>query len=322
MEYPIILTELFSMPITMYAVFVVLSLVCAILCLYLIRKRYGVRSDSILKLSVLAIPLGMVCSRGMYVLCRLEHYSAMNFEPALCLWEGGYMLWGALAGVLIAAVIVSRKDRVPLLTLTDLLSAPTALAIAIGRAAEFTDGQGKGAVLPDDSVFRFFPLAFVTDRWGNETEWSLSVFVFECAAALIMFVILITVKRGTGKNTALFLILYCSSQIYFEQLRCDSFPRWLFVRISQLICIVVLFCFVIYRLVQWRKQTKGKDGGFRNKACLLIPFLLAAGVCIVCEFALDGKLPFISYTAAYIAMAAACVCFAFTSYGICIGNEE
>ena len=322
MEYPIILAELYGMPITMYAVFVVVSLVCAILCLYLIRKRYGVKSDSILKLSVIAIPIGMVLSRGIYVLCRFEHYSAMNFEPVLHLWEGGYMLWGALFGVLIAAMIVSRQDRVPLLTLTDLLSAPTALAIAIGRAAEFTDGQGKGAVLSDESLFRFFPVAFITDRWGDETEWSLSVFVFECAAALILFVILMNAKRGTGQNTALFVILYCSSQIYFEQLRCDSFPRWLFVRISQLICVVVLFIFDLYRLVQCHKQIKGKDGEFKKKACLLIPFLMAAGICIVCEFALDGKLPFISYTAAYIAMAAACICFAFTSYGICIKNNE
>ncbi|MFH1063811.1 MAG: prolipoprotein diacylglyceryl transferase [Candidatus Woesearchaeota archaeon] len=66
------------------------------------------------------------------------------------IWEGGMAFHGGLLGVIIATYLFSRKKyirkKVSFLRLGDILSIPATLALAIGRIANFINGELPGRV--------------------------------------------------------------------------------------------------------------------------------------------------------------------------------
>ena len=98
-----VLFSVFGMPVTYYALFVVLALALGLLFLLAEQKRAGLRGDTTEIFALLALPLGLIGARLFYCLCRLNLYLEMGLINILRLWDGGYALWGAVGGAVAAA---------------------------------------------------------------------------------------------------------------------------------------------------------------------------------------------------------------------------
>ena len=278
----------------------------ALLALVLMQatgKRFSLKGGTVSWFAVLAVPLGVLCARIGYALVRLDWMRAKGFAFFLQFQKGGFMLFGAAAGVLLAALITAKVTRQRFASILDAAAAPAALLIALGRMAESLVGLGYGSDIEmwfdpfnessviaweDPSILYRFPFATL-DYYES---WRFSIFFLEALAALAICVILLTRKRrAAGGQAALMALLYAACQVILESMRKDAVLTWGFVRANQLFSVltvaaVLLICCL---LLPRRDRTRLRIGG------AWAAVVLCVGVVIAMEFALDQKIGFLKW---------------------------
>lgn len=269
------LFSFFGQPVTVYALLMALSAAMAagFAAVHLSRAGFSPRAAEIFVL--LAIPLCLLFSRAVFVAARLSFFLERGDGMAFRLWQGGYTIWGAILGFLLAGYLNARitGHRAP--KLLDALAPAGMLMVALGRFLEGAAAQGFGEEsLP---ALRFFPFS-VKNVFG---EWRWAVFMLEGLAALLFMLIVLKDKDlYPGWRIRHALALLCASQILFESFREDEFLRWGFVRAGQVFPAVLLFALLLEALY--------KGGGWRaprHQALSLFALLILAVTAL--EFALD-----------------------------------
>ena len=212
-------------------------------------------------------------------------------------WEGGYTLYGALAGGALAAFAGARILRLRPLKALDGLAPGACAALIFARVAEFFSqvgdyysetgvyfaGQGFGdAVLMEETPLPF-PLVYCTYRDEYYTEWRVAVWFWEAVAALVILAFLLgrIRKAKEGQQTVLFVTALGCSQILLEQFRRDDFVRLNpFVRFSQLAALVTLIAVLAGLLIRRKPR--------RSVIWTSSAVLVFAALAITCaEFAFD-----------------------------------
>jgi len=309
MEIKNVLFTVFGLPVTLYALGIVVAVAAGLALMYREQRRHGLHADTMEIFALLALPLGLIGARLFYCLCRLPIYMEMGLGNILRLWDGGYALWGAVAGVVLAALLTAKLTRQSAVKLLDALAAPSALTIALCRFAELANGEGIGMELYEP-FFQRFPFAVYDTDWE---VWFWAICVAEGLVALVIAGVLLSRKRAAaGEKAKLFLILYCSSQILLESLRRDEFLRWLFVRVSQLTAVLVLGGLMFWALYRWAKTPKDQRMLPKRLIANWVIFLLGVGVCIGMEFAVD-KWADMPVWLCYCVMAVCCAAMGWTS---------
>ena len=309
MEMRNILFDICGLPVTLYALLLVCAFAAGLLLLWVNQRKAGLRSDTTEIFALLALPLGLVCARLFYCLARLPLYMEIGLSNVLRLWDGGFALWGAVGGAVIAAILAAKITKQSAVKLLDAMAAPAALTIAMARFAEFASGEGIGLEV-ENELLQFFPLAVFDPEWE---VWFFAIFMAEGIAALIICALLQWKNFSrTGDKAKLFLVLYCSAQILLESLRRDQFLRWLFVRVSQLTAVLVLGGLMFYALYKWLKAAKEHRMPVKPLVINWVIFLLGVGICIAMEFAVD-KSADMPVWLCYCIMAVCCVAFGWTS---------
>lgn len=315
MELRNVLFTIFGQPVTLYALCLTVALAAGLVMLYLSQKREGLRADTAEIFALMAIPLGLIGARLFYCLCRLNLYREIGLGGALRLWEGGYAIWGAIGGAVLAAWLTAKITRQSPVKLLDAMAMPAALTIALCRFAEAFSGEGIGLEV-ENAVFQRFPFAVYDAEWE---VWYWAIFMLEGLAALLMLPALRSRKARAipGHRAKLLAIVYCSAQILMESLRRDNFLRWLFVRCSQLTAALVLGGLMLWALVRWAKLPKAQRMSGRRMLALWVVFLACVGVCIAMEFAVD-KSADMPVWLCYTAMAVCCGGIGGSSYQVVI----
>lgn len=288
----------------------------SLLLMALNGKKRGLRKGTVPLFGILAIVMGVMLGRAGYYLCSLNRMQAIGV-PFFNLDGGGLMLYGAVAGGLLAAFLTGRIMKTPFGKVADCAAAPAALMIAAGRFAEYLTGAGYGASVVDwfdpwntqsyiaweePDILCRFPFAVQDSFYGN---WMFAINLLEGIAAIVFLVILLRMKpRKDGGAVTLLLMMYASCQIVFESMREDDVLRLNFMKINMLISALVLLAILIICL------KKGKADG-RRSAGMIITLLLAAGIATAMEFALEQKIGFLTWMRAdlcYVVMGLACAC--------------
>ncbi|MBQ9009867.1 MAG: prolipoprotein diacylglyceryl transferase [Clostridia bacterium] len=225
---------------TVYGCTVAIGVLAAIL-VFLRETKKASLTEQAGDMALCLIPAGLIGARILYVLFRLPFYWMIGLEHIFYLREGGFLLYGAVAGVILAAVGLCRRRGLPVASVLDALAIPGLICIAICRLGEGSAGEGLGSWVEDEAL-AVFPFA-VPNLYG-EPQWS--VFLLEAAAALVIALIL-HARKGTctGKRLWTGLAMVAACQIVFESLRMDSVLKIGFVRVSQVISAVILLGIVL-----------------------------------------------------------------------------
>ena len=198
--------EIQSMFFTLYGQFIALASAFALLMVHVTRRqtqRIGSDAQAIeaiqkidtLTLALWCLPAGFIGARLLYCLFRFDFYwSEIGLSGILRTWEGGFLLYGAVLGVLLTAWILARSKGVSAALLMDELAAPGMMAIAIGRMAESMTSEGVGPWM-ENELFCRFPFA-ICNEYG---EWQLAVFMFESIAAVVILMALLRIRCAKGK---------------------------------------------------------------------------------------------------------------------------
>ena len=134
--------------------------IAAALCWLMARCRL-LKENTVLRFALLALPLSFLLARlGQCLVSQGWHLFRdgffFNFN------RGGFMLYGALGGVVLSAWITARTTDQSFGALLDALSVPGMLLIAVCRFTEGIIGVGYGRGMEDWfdpwGEFTFFPM--------------------------------------------------------------------------------------------------------------------------------------------------------------------
>lgn len=308
--------DLGGVTIYAYGLAVACAAVFSFLFAHVMMKKAGLKGNTLSWFAVLALPMGFLGARIGYCLATLDWFLYTGVEFFFHFSEGGYILYGAMAGALLAALFTGKITGQRVGKIADALAAPAALMIALCRLAELLSGEGYGWTLEywfdaeygyasfalEDPSFLFrFP--FGMQVWG---EWKWAVCVMESAVALVILFTVLRVKVRRGGGRALMMILmYAAMQALCESLRQDSVLRWGFVRINQVISALVVASVLFVCCVKAPKPRSKK-----LMTCCWCGILALAGVVMAMEFALEKKIAFLAFMEmdlCWLVMGMACV---------------
>lgn len=299
-----------------YGLAVAGAAVLSFLFAHYMMKKAALKGATLSWFALLALPLGILCARAGYCLATLDWFLYTGVEFFFHFNEGGYILYGAMAGCLLAAWLTGKITQQPLGKIADALATPAALMIALCRLAEMLAGEGYGWTLQywfdaeygyssfplEDPSFLFrFP--FGMQVWG---EWKWAVCVFEAAAALVIMVCVLRMRaRRAGGQALMMILMYAAMQALCESLRQDSVLRWGFVRISQVLSALVVAAVL---LICCLKAPKPRSG--RRIALTWAGIVTLMGIVMAMEFALEKKIAFLAFMdmdVCWLVMGLACI---------------
>ena len=248
-------------------------------------KQAGLKKETAGWFALLAVPLCFLLARLGFCLFVIDQIMGAE-DPGMIfrVGEGGFLLWGALSGGLLAAWITGKLTKQPCVKIMDSAVIGTCLLIAAGRiicGLIFKD-QGIGFPLSDwfntdwldpeeaeyanrFSLFAledysfFERLPFAIQNFYD--EWCWAIFVPEAVWACVMAWVTARCRAKDGGRTILFIILYSCGQIVLEaMLRGEVLHLpWLgFVRANQVICAVALAAVICICLKKLDKRERLK----------------------------------------------------------------
>lgn len=306
-----VLFSVFQLPVTGYSLCVTLAAAAGLCLFFFLGRRRKLCSDMLWRTALLALPMGLLGARIFYCTARFSLYQEIGLEAMLYVWEGGYALWGAVAGGTLAALIAAKSCGQTAASLLDALAAPGALTIALSRFGEYFSGEGVGPYI-EDVFFQRFPFAVYDDYYE---EWKWAVFMAEGLAALVILCVLLRARRKTGDNARLFLLLYSACQILLESLRRDSYLRWLFVKVSQLTAAIVIVLLMAAAAVRWARRKEERLVSGKGLLARFLAVAASVGLIIALEFAADDKIwHALPIWGVYGLMACACVVIGVSAY--------
>jgi phosphatidylglycerol:prolipoprotein diacylglycerol transferase len=169
--------------------------------------------DDFLLWATLGIVLG---GRLGYVLFYNASYYAANPMEALAVWQGGMSFHGGLIGVSIAMWAFARARGLPLLSLTDAVSAAVPIGLLFGRIANFINAELYGR--PTD-----LPWGVVFPGAGPEPRHPSQLYEAALEGALLFIVLAVLINRGglkrPGLITGVFLAGYAAARMLVELVR-------------------------------------------------------------------------------------------------------
>ena len=290
-------------------------------------KKHGLKNGTISWFAVLSIPLAVLFARIGYCLAMLDWILDQGLDFFWQFSRGGYMLYGALLGGVLAGALTAKLTRQPMGSILDAAAAPTALMIALCRMAEPLVNLGYGYDIEewfdpfeekcmiaweDPSILFRFPLG-EQNYYG---VWCFAVYLPEAITALVIFLILLSLKkRRPGGKALLFLLLYAGTQPFWESMRQDAVLKWGFVRASQLFSAIVI---LIVLILCWRmlQKTVRRPSAFWKS---FVGILLSCGVIMAMEFALEKKIGFLAWMRmdlCYAVMALGCLGLIFSVFPV------
>lgn len=274
---------------TLYGALAALSMLALLAVAFLALRKKGVSYDAFIRFAVLALPLAFLGSRIAFCLSNLSYYLETIGDPALLLkvWEGGASMTGAMAGVLLAALIAEKWLKLPSGTVLDAAAFGMPLALVIERLAEPLCEMGWGK----------YALSTAFDFLYDMTDGMHPVFVYEAViAAIIGLAMAVYFRKGqhrAGDALGFFLVLYGCSQTVLESLRNDGHMKVIhFVRVNQVAAIVM----AVAVLIVWSLRFF-RHGGRKNALVTWVTAAVCIGFGVVQEFAADGdENPYFSLT--------------------------
>lgn len=238
--------------ISIYGLLIACAILLAVFLCQREARRRGLPPDTGLDMALWAVPLAVIGARIYYVIFRWDLYAV---EPvrSLYFWQGGLAIYGGIIGGFIGLCLLSRKRRIPLLTLLDIAAPVVILGQAIGRWGNFFNGEAYGSPVIDPA-WQFFPFAVYADG-----SWRLATFFYESCWDMLGFVLLwLHRKRARRDGNVFFCYLawYGLGRAVIEGLRADSL-MWGPIRVSQALSAALCVGSIAILLYRNRKQPTG-----------------------------------------------------------------
>jgi phosphatidylglycerol:prolipoprotein diacylglycerol transferase len=218
------------------------------------EKRLGLPKDTAIDSALWAIPFGIIGARLYYVAFEWEQFFG-NPIRILYVWEGGVAIYGALLGGLLGVWLNSRRKKISLPALLDMIAPSVILAQAMGRWGNYFNAEAFGEQVTNPA-WQFFPFAVLIPGAEGGT-WHLATFFYESAWDFVTFLLLMAFRKRMTRRGDVFLwyvLLYGAGRAVVEGLRLDSL-YWMggTIRVSQWLSLLAMAAVFMVFTLRMRK---------------------------------------------------------------------
>ncbi|MBC8530944.1 prolipoprotein diacylglyceryl transferase [Gehongia tenuis] len=252
MADPIAFT-VFGKPVYWYGILIAAAVVVGIILSWRETKRRGYNPDSIIDFALIAIPISIICARIYYVVFSWDYY-ANDFWSVFKIWEGGLAIYGAIIGGVLAALIYGKFGKIRFWDVCDIVVPALALGQAVGRWGNFFNQEAYGELITNPA-FQKFPIGVYIE---SEGAWHMATFFYEFVWDLLLFILLMAVRKKkfkSGSLTLMYFMFYGIGRFFIEGLRTDSL-YWGDFRVSQVLSLVLVFVCGAVLVVRFVKKRK------------------------------------------------------------------
>ena len=272
-----------------YGLFIAAGVGCMLIAMLLTAPKRSFSKGTVTVFGLLAIPLSLVFSRLLYCVFQLNLFCDTYENPwlMLCIWDGGYSIWGVIPALLLAAWLTAKKQRCSFRSLWDCVSLSSALLFSMLYAGEGRTELGIGNVIDTGFLTSAFPFLVLEQKLGVNVEYRLIVYRLQCLACVVLFLVMLLSRRKSKAEGILalrFWSIFASMQIFWESLRDDGHMLFIFLRIGQVAAGIVLL-WVLIDLSRCYRQA-----GLHMPWFVWPVFVLCLGLIAALEFSLDGRL--------------------------------
>ena len=278
-SYDYTLFSLFGLPVTIFALFVVLGTMIGIVMAMYRTKRTRVSVDAVLWFAVLGIPLGVTLAR--LVFC-LYHFDELHYNGILFLFHmeyGGFTVVGAFIGLILSCIFTSAITHENIIAIADTVFPAILFVLSMERFGEEFTENGMGLEVSIDAL-RFFPFARPGVYNGMNTY---AVNIFEGISALVFSAYTQNMKKHVGRAAGTGVILTAAAQIAWESIRKDDRLMLDMASFLMIFCDIILFVALIICISQLNR-------GWKYNTAVLTGFSLLSVFIGLLQFFMEGKI--------------------------------
>ena len=208
------------------------------LALYEVKKR-KISDKFLTDFLFFLVPITIIGARTYYVAFSFNEYKDNLFE-IFKVWNGGLAIHGGVIAGLIFLIYYTKKHNVDTIKLMDIAAVSLVLGQAIGRWGNFFNQEAYGPVTTLVTLKRYHIPSFIIENMKIGGFYHHPTFLYESAGCLIIFILLLIVRRiknvKTGTVSSIYLILYGIIRFLIEGLRQDSL-MFLNLKIAQCVSL-------------------------------------------------------------------------------------
>lgn len=241
-----------------YSFFIFLAMLTACLIIFKESKKKNVPDNYLTNLIFYGLIIGILGARLYYVIFNLDYY-LNNPSQIFAIWNGGLAIHGGLISALIFLMIYSRKNKINILQMLDIIVVGVIIAQAIGRWGNFFNQEAYGNIISLQALKNMHLPKFIIDGMYISGSYREPTFLYESVCSLIGFILLLilraTKKLKTGQLTAIYLIWYGIVRFGIETLRSDSLMLGQ-IKVAQLVSLLFVISGIALFIYSYIKKKK------------------------------------------------------------------
>lgn len=190
--------DIFGFSIRYYGIIYVLGFIMTLFYLDNLRKKQKLElsKDSIYDLIFYLIIGIIIGARTFEVLFWNPGYYFSHLLQIFMIWNGGLSFHGGLLGAFVVVYLFSKKHKISLIKLADILIIPGTLAIALGRLGNLFNSEIYGKITNVSWCFNF------NNVEGCRHPYQIYSFLLH----LVSFFILLRLSKKQNKEGKIFFI--------------------------------------------------------------------------------------------------------------------
>ena len=202
-------------PLTIYSwgFFLAASFLLATFILWREGKRQGYNEERLLDLSIICLLSALIGGRAFYILQNINLFKG-DSASILYFWQGGFVYYGALLGVIIAAAYFIRAWKWSFFQIADIGALATNAALVLIKIGAFLAGIEIGKETNAAWAVKYPGFSF--NRHPVQLYEAATYLIFLIFLYLLYFRNLASREMKSGKIFFTFLVITSIAQAIFE----------------------------------------------------------------------------------------------------------
>ncbi|OAO32039.1 prolipoprotein diacylglyceryl transferase [Mammaliicoccus lentus] len=247
--------QLGPLSIRWYGIIIASGILIGYLMAQSTAKKVGIKEETLIDLIIWCVVMAIICARIYYVAFEWEYYSQHLAEIPLIM-NGGIAIHGGLIGAFLTGAILCRVKNLSFFQMVDIVAPGIILAQAIGRWGNFINQEAHGGPVSRSFLENIHIPDFIINQMQIDGVFYQPTFLYEWIWNIIGFIILLLIRPHLkiGETFFAYLIYYSIGRYFIEGLRTDSLMLTEYLRIAQVISIVIIIAsiiFILYRRIRY-----------------------------------------------------------------------
>ena len=232
-----------------YGIIIALAMLIGISLATKEAQKLGLEEDTMVDMTLWAIPIGFIGARLYYVLFKWDYY-IQNPSEIIAIWNGGIAIYGGLIAGGLAVYWFARRKKMTLTLLLDILAPSVLLAQSIGRWGNFINQEAHGGAVSRQFLETLYLPEFIIEQMNINGTYYHPTFLYESLWSLLGFILLIILRNQKGLlrrgEVALsYVIWYSFGSFFIEGMRTDSLWIGDIMRASQVLSLVLFISAIV-----------------------------------------------------------------------------